>query len=71
MKFDMDKHPLIEYIKEGAGIGVLVSAPVLLLAMFFAKDMNAQQVMIIASSMIMGFAAINMAIYLVRKKNGV
>ena len=70
MKFDRYKHPILDHIKEGAGIGVLVSAPVLLLAMFFAKDMDARQVMIIASSIVMGFAVGNIAIYFGRRKNG-
>ena len=69
--FDKQAHPLLKHIKDGAGIGVLVSAPVLFVAATFGdKDMDARKVLIISSSVIMACAAIGMAIFLVDKNKG-
>ena len=71
MGFYNSDHQLLKHVKDGAGVGVFVSAPVLLLVLFFgSKDMDARQVMIIASSIVMGFAAIALAIYMVRYAKG-
>ena len=69
MNFDKSAHPILHKMKLGAGVGVIVSAPVLFGASLFTKnDMDARTVMIIASSVVMICAAIAMAMEIVKKK---